>query len=75
MFWNLTKTTRGHEFNLSKFRTGFSKQPPDRRTIQKWRTNFKEKRCWCSRKRIATSASYEMIETSSSRSQGVNQKS
>ena len=45
-----------------EFRTGFSKQPPDRRTIQKWHTKFKEEGCLCSRKRIASSPSTETIE-------------
>ena len=45
-----------------KFRTGFSKQPPDRRTIQKWHAKFKEEGCWCSQKRIALSSSTETIK-------------
>ena len=45
-----------------KFRTGFSKQTPDRRTIQKWNTKFKEEGCLCSQKSIAPSPSTETIE-------------
>ena len=44
-----------------KFWTGFSKQPPDQRTIQKWNAKFKGV-CLCSRKRIAPSPSTETIE-------------
>ena len=45
-----------------KFRTEFSKQPLDRRTIQKWHAKFKEEGYLCFRKRIAPSPSTEMIE-------------
>ena len=45
-----------------KFRTEFSKQPPDRRTIQKWHAKFKKKGCLCFRKGIAPSPSAETIE-------------
>ena len=45
-----------------KFRRGFLKQPPDRRTIQKWLSKFKEEGCLCSRERIALSPSNETIK-------------
>ena len=45
-----------------KVRTGFSKQPSNRRTIQKSHAKFKEEGCLCSRKRIALSLSTETIE-------------
>ena len=45
-----------------EFRTEFSKQSPDRCTIQKWHAKFKEEGCLCSRKRIAPSPSTETIE-------------
>ena len=35
-----------------KFRTEFSKQPPDRRTIQKWHAQFKEEGCLCHGKEL-----------------------
>ena len=35
-----------------KFRTEFSKQPPDRRTIQKWHAQFKEEGCLCPGKEL-----------------------
>ena len=60
MFWNLIKTTRGHIQH--KFWTGFSKQPPGRRTTQKWHAKFKEEGCLCSRKKTAPSPSTETIE-------------
>ena len=45
-----------------KFRTEFSKQPPDRRTIQKWQAKFKKERCLCSWKRIDPTLPTETIE-------------
>ena len=52
-----------------KFWTGYSKHPPDRRTIQKWHAKFKEEGCLCFRKRTAPSPSTERLrefKTSSS---------
>ena len=45
-----------------KFCTGFSKQPPDRFTIQKWCGKFKKEGCLCSQKRIALLPSTETIK-------------
>ena len=44
------------------FQKKILKQPPDRRTTQKWHAKFKDEGCLCSRKRIFPSPSIETIE-------------